>query len=123
MQTILIIGADPVIFTDDQLPPGMTRDMIRDGLIKSRDHLRAKGHAAEILWTTSADQIAGELEAAVQGRRYDVMVVGAGLRVLPFMAMHFEHLMNAILRFAPGVRLAFNSKPDDSAAAAERALA
>ena len=71
---------------------------------------------------TDADSIALQLADAVRGRQYDVLVIGAGLRVLPPMAQHFERLMNAIREHAPGARLAFNTNPDDTAEAAERQL-
>ena len=80
----------------------------------------ATGHEADILWTTTLDAIAGELAGAVRGRAYDVIVIGAGLRVLPPMAMHFERLVNAIREHAPSARIAFNTRPDDTAEAATR---
>lgn len=81
-----------------------------------------KGHEVQILWTTSAERVATELADAVRGKTFDVLVIGAGLRTLPPMAPQFERLMNAIREHAPTARLAFNSKPDDTAAAAERQL-
>lgn len=123
MASILVIGEDPDYIEPADLPPGLSPEGIRGALNRARDALRAKGHAAEILWTTSVERIAGELAEAVRGRSYDVLVIGAGLRVIPSMAQHFERLMNAIREHAPGARLAFNSKPGDTAEAAERQLA
>lgn len=84
--------------------------------------MRSKGHEAEILLTTSVERVEGELAEVVRGRRFEVIVIGAGLRVLPPMARHFERLMNAIREHAPDARLAFNTKPEDTAEAAERQL-
>jgi hypothetical protein len=123
MSAILIIGEDPKSLKPSDNPPGVTAETILKGLTDARDALRAKGHEAEILLTTSVDKIEGELSDAVRARRYDVLVIGAGLRVLPPMAQQFERLMNAIRVYAPHARLAFNSKPDDSADAALRQLA
>jgi hypothetical protein len=122
MAHILIIGEDPDSIDPADHPPGVTADGIRAALDDARATLLSKGHAADILLTTSADRIAGELAEAVRGQRYDVLVIGAGLRVLPPMAGHFERLMNAIREHAPDSRLAFNTKPDDTAEAAERQL-
>lgn len=122
MARILIIGEDPDGIKPEDHPPGVTADGIRAALDRARARLLSQGHEAEILLTTSADRIAHELAGAVRGRHYDVLVIGAGLRVLPPMALHFERLMNAIREHAPGARLAFNTNPDDTAEAAERQL-
>jgi NAD(P)-dependent dehydrogenase (short-subunit alcohol dehydrogenase family) len=123
MATILIIGENPDSTRPEDHPAGVTAETIRAALHEARAALRAKGHEAAILWTTSADRVANELADAVRGHRYDVLVIGAGLRVLPPMAAQFERLMNAIREHAPTARLAFNSRPEDTAEAAERQLA
>jgi hypothetical protein len=51
-----------------------------------------------------------------------VVVIGAGLRTLPAMAEQFERLMNVVRDKSPRSKLAFNSRPDDSDAAALRWL-
>lgn len=123
MAKILIVGEDPDSIAPDAFPPGVTPEGILGALNGARAALQSKGHDAEILLTTSEERIASELADAVRGRRFDVLVIGAGLRTLPPMAPHFERLMNAIREHAPNARLAFNSKPDDTAEAAERQLA
>lgn len=122
MAKILIVGEDPASLKPQDLPPGVTPRGILQALNDARGALQSQGHDAQILLTTSAERIADELAEAVRGRRFDVLVIGAGLRTLPPMATHFERLMNAIREHAPDARLAFNSKPDDTAEAAERQL-
>ena len=122
MARILIVGEDPASLKAKELPSGVTAEGILRALNDARAALQSKGHDAEILLTTSVERIAGELAEAVRGRRFDVVVIGAGLRILPPMALHFERLMNAIREHAPDARLAFNTKPEDTAEAAERQL-
>lgn len=122
MASILIIGQNPDHIDPKDFPPGVTPDGIRAGLDASRGALVSKGHEVDVLLTTSAERIARELADAVRGRHYDVLVIGAGLRVLPPFAEHFERLMNALREHAPSARLAFNTRPDDTAEAAERQL-
>lgn len=122
MASILIIGEDPASIDPKDAPPGATPERIMKGLNDARDALRGKGHQAEILLTTSAEKIATDLSSAVRNKSYDVLVIGAGLRTLAPMAEQFERLMNAIREHSPASRLAFNSRPDDSAQAAERQL-
>jgi hypothetical protein len=124
MPAILIIGEDPagIDFDAPDAPEGVTADSIRAGLEDARDRLNAAGHQAEILWTHAPD-IAAEAREALGRRRWDVVVVGAGLRTLPPMAQAFETLMNVVHETAPGARLAFNSNPADSDVAALRQVA
>lgn len=121
MPSILIIGEDPagIDFDAPDAPKGMTAATITDGLNGARDRLRAAGHRADILWTR--DAIEDEARQSLAAR-YDVIVIGAGLRTLPPLADKFERLINVILRESPASRIAFNSRPDDSDTAALRWL-
>lgn len=120
--TVLIIGehTDQIDFDASDLPKTVPARSIRAGLEAARDRLNAVGHEAHILWTTDIGSIERETRAALAERHYGVVVIGAGLRVLPAFAAHFERLMNVLHSEAPGARLAFNSQPDDSDRAALR---
>jgi hypothetical protein len=48
------------------------------------------------------------------------VVIGAGLRLPPNRLVLFEAVVNAIHRVAPQAAIAFNTRPDDSGAAAAR---
>jgi hypothetical protein len=100
----------------------MTADKVMQGLNGSRDRLEGLGHETHILLTTDAETVEAQVSAALQDHRYDVIVIGAGLRTLPPMADQFERLMNLLHEKAPQAKLAFNSRPDDSDKAALRWL-
>ncbi len=121
---VLIIGEHPdeIDFDAPDAPEGVTPQSIRAGLEGSRDRLNAAGHDAHILYTTGLDAIESEARAALRERRYDVIVIGAGLRTLPPFAVHFERLMNVVHAEARQAKLAFNGAPDDSDEAALRVI-
>lgn len=121
---MLIIGEDPaqIDFETPDAPKGMSAQKVRDGLDGALARLRAAGHAAELLLTTDAGTVGRQVGEALAGRSYDVIVVGAGLRILPPMAGQFERLMNVLHERAPQAKFAFNSQPGDSDAAALRWL-
>ncbi|HEY4253892.1 MAG TPA: hypothetical protein VGM87_21975 [Roseomonas sp.] len=123
-KSILIIGEDPsqIDFAAPDAPPGMSAAKVRDGLRGSMWRLEAAGHAATLLLTRDAETVEAQVTEALTDARYDVIVVGAGLRTLPPMAAQFERLMNVIHERAPNARLAFNSQPGDSDVAALRWL-
>jgi len=52
--------------------------------------------------------------------RYDCVVVGAGVRLPPRQLVLFEAVINAIHRAAPQTAIAFNTRPEDTGAAAAR---
>ena len=49
---------------------------------------------------------------------YDCVVTGAGVRLPPNWLVLFDAAVNAIHRAAPQAAIAFNTRPDDSGAAA-----
>lgn len=122
--TILIIGEDPSLIDFDApgAPEDMSAEKVMAGLNGSMDRLNAAGYDAALLLTTEEAPVDDQVARALARKSYDVIVIGAGLRTLPVMADKFERIMNALHEKAPGARLAFNSQPDDSDAAALRWL-
>lgn len=123
-RSVLIIGEDPELidFGAPDAPPNMSARKVMDGLNGSRDRLQAKGLEVAILLTRDATTVEEQVAGVLREKRYDVVVVGAGLRTLPRMADQFERLINVVHRMAPGTKIAFNSRPDDSDVAALRWL-
>lgn len=76
-----------------------------------------------MLYLDTAKTAAHQLQEALGWERFDVIVVGAGLRILPKQTPMFEIVMNVLHTSAPEAKLAFNVSPRDSAEAAERQLA
>ncbi len=89
-------------------------------------------------WQLASERISASLLAILvwtnQIQLWQIYVIAFGLGMVNAVDMPTrqafvvemvgrEHLMNAIMTHATGTRLAFNSKPDDSADAARRALA
>jgi hypothetical protein len=123
-KSVLIVGETPekVDFSDPAIPVGLTPAQIRQGLESSLDELRAKGRVAHLVYLDTKETAPEQLAHALDGNRFDVIVVGAGLRIIPRQTEMFEVVMNIIRISAPQAKLAFNLSPDDSARAAERQL-
>ena len=60
------------------------------------------------------------MERRLAGGGYDCVVIGAGVRLPSSRLVLFEALVNAIHRAAPGAAIAFNTRPEDTGAAAAR---
>jgi hypothetical protein len=123
-KSVLIIGPDPryIDFSAPYLPPGMSAEKIIAGVDGARDRLADAGYCVQILLTKNEETVEQQVSDALKDRSFDVTVVGVGLRTLSPMATHFERLINVLHERAPRTKLAFNSKPDDSDAAALRWL-
>jgi hypothetical protein len=121
-KAILIVGEDParIDFNAPDAPPGVTAESIVSGLEGARDRLRRLGHTAEILWTGDTPGLITQVDKALAGPAFDIIVIGAGLRTLPLMASNFEILINQFHAKAQAARFAFNSNPADSDTAALR---
>jgi len=91
------------------------------GLARAKASLVAQGFEVDRL-QVQPDPAVAEAEVAVQlaDQTYAVVVIGAGLRNPPPSLVLFETVLNAVHRDAPGARIAFNTRPDDSDVAAGR---
>lgn len=62
------------------------------------------------------------VSAALSATRYDVVLIGAGVRADPDNFLLFEKLVNVAHRLAPHAPICFNTGPTDSVAAVQRWL-
>ena len=124
-KSVLVIGETPERndFSDPAIPDDMTPEKIRAGLEKSLNTLHANGRVAHLVYLDDKESAPAQLNEALGWATFDVIVVGAGLRIVPKQTPMFEIVMNIVHAQAPQAKIAFNMAPDDSADAAERVLA
>lgn len=124
MKRVLLVGLDPttVDFSDPALPPGMNVEKIHAGVQIALADMGRRGWIGESLYIQPDETSGPTVQRAVAMASYDCVVVGAGVRLPPNRLALFEVVVNAIHRAAPHTAIAFNTRPDDSAAAAARWL-
>jgi hypothetical protein len=122
MKRVMLIGLDPatVDFSDPALPPGMSAEKIHAGVEVTLADMAARGWQAENCFINPDETAVPAVERRLAEGRYDCVVIGAGVRLPPNRLVLFEALVNAIHRAAPGVAIAFNTRPEDTGAAAAR---
>ena len=122
MKRVLLIGLDPatVDFSDPALPPGMTAEKIHAGVKLALADMGERGWHAENCFINPDETAVPTVERCLSGGRYDCVVIGAGVRLPPSRLALFEAVVNAIHRAAPQTAIAFNTRPDDTGAAASR---
>jgi hypothetical protein len=125
MKRVLLLGYDPetVDFSDPALPPGMTAEKVRAGIAVALKQFAERGWEGDV-GLIRPDETAGlTVERQLASKRYDCVVIGAGVRLPPRGLALFEAVINAVHKAAPGAGIAFNTRPEDSADAAARWLA
>jgi hypothetical protein len=123
---VLIVGLDPDLVPMDDAAraafPGLDPATVRGARERERAALEALGHRAELCLTDDGDTAEAVLARALDAAPCDCVVVGAGVRVPPHRLPLFERVINLVHRHAPGAAICFNTRPDDTAAAARRWL-
>jgi hypothetical protein len=122
MKQVLLVGFDPAMvdFSDPALPPGMTAEKIHAGVKLALADMATRGWAVENCFINPDETAVPTVERRLAVSRYDCVVIGAGVRLPPSRAALFEALVNAIHRAAPQTPIAFNTRPEDTGAAAAR---
>lgn len=121
-KSVLIIGQDTRFVDFSSMPPTVTPEWITEGLNASVDELKAAGHRAELLMVDDGATAGRAVIERLHERPFDVVVIGAGLRIVPKHAQLMEALVNTIHAEASNAKVAFNMTPADSAEAALRFL-
>jgi len=119
---ILFVGLQPeaVDFSDPELPPGFNAEKIHAGIAVAMREIAERGWQAD-LCLIQPDETAGPTFARqLSSKVYDCVVIGGGVRLPPKNLWLLEVLVNAVLEAGPGTRIAFNTRPEDSADAAAR---
>jgi hypothetical protein len=124
MTQVLFLGYDPdtVDFSDPALPPGMTAEKIHSGLAVARKQFAERGWEADMCMLRPDETAGPALERQLASKRYDCVVIGAGVRLPARGLLLFEAIINIVHKGAPGAAIAFNTTPLDTAAAAARRL-
>jgi hypothetical protein len=122
MMRVLFVGQIPetVDYSDPALPPGLNAEKIYAGIGVAAAKIAEKGWLGDICNIAPDDGGIATLEKQLATTTYDCVVVGGGLRLPPKGLLMFEKVVNSIHKTAPGAAIAFNTRPEDTAEAADR---
>jgi hypothetical protein len=125
MTRILFVGQRPdtVDFSDPALPPDFSAEKIQAGIDFAVADMTERGWQADTCMIAPDETAGPMLETQLAGATYDVVVIGAGLRLPPPSLHLFETVVNAVHRAAPNAAIAFNTQPQTTPDAAARWLA
>jgi hypothetical protein len=122
MMRVLFVGQIPetVDYGDPALPPGLNAEKIYAGIDVAAAKIAEKGWLGDICNISPDDDGIATLEKQLASTTYDCVVVGGGLRLPRKGLLMFEKVVNSIHKTAPGAAIAFNTRPEDTAEAADR---
>lgn len=122
MKRILFVGQEPetVDFSDPALPPGFDAEKIHKGIAAGMKQMSERGWEAELCLVRPDESASLDLKRRLETTAYDCVVIGGGIRIPPKSLLLFETLVNAVHKSAPSAFIAFNTKPEDTSAAAAR---
>jgi hypothetical protein len=116
--TVLQTGLDPDLI--DFTRPGFTqfagidRDMLRKANNDNVAGLRAAGFDVDNVLIDFGDTAVDVIRDAIKHRRYDAVLIGAGVRLVAGNTELFEQLVNLVHTELPSARFVFNSGPEST---------
>ena len=123
-KSVLVIGLDPTLidFSQPGYPPGMNATKVFAGLQACEDELTGLGYSVQMCFTDFGETAESVVQDQLGQKRFDCVLIGAGVRTVPSNFLLFEKLINVVHEYAPQARLCFNTMPGDTAAAVKRWL-
>ena len=125
-KSVLVIGLQPTLidFSDPDYAafPGLDAAKVMAGLQAAADSLTQLGYDVQMCLTDFGKTAEAVVRDQLQQKRFDVVLIGAGVRTIPGNFLLFEKLVNVVHAHAPQAKLCFNTKPTDTAEAVQRWL-
>jgi hypothetical protein len=119
--TAIQIGLDPDVIDYDSPDfaqfPGLSREKLRAANAENVAGLRAAGYDVDNCLIDVGQAGADKAGAWLAAKRYDAVLIGAGVRLVAANTLLFEAIVNAAHVAQPGCRFVFNraavATPDD----------
>jgi hypothetical protein len=122
LDSVVIVPAVLILGIDPQTVPGMDADTVRAALDAELARFAAVGIDAAMTLLDLGESTEDTLTATLTQRRWDVVVVGGGIRKPELLLELFEQVVNLIRLRSPQAAIAFNTSGGDSVEAAQRWL-
>jgi hypothetical protein len=119
--TAIQIGLDPDVIdcssSDFAQFPGLSKEKLRAANDENVAALRAAGYHVDTCLIDFGDAGADRARQWLEAKRYDAVLIGAGVRLVAGNTLLFESIVNAAHIAQPGCRFVFNraavATPDD----------
>ncbi|WP_395167623.1 hypothetical protein [Francisella salimarina] len=116
---VLCIGWEPNS-VDYSKYPGMDPERLRSVLEVDLQKLNDIGYDTQMGYITSEESAVKEVVDLLSNRRFDIVLIGAGVRKDDDCFYLFEKLVNVVHQYATNAKICFNTGPTDSVQAVQR---
>lgn len=118
---VLSIGINPQALDYSTLPDGVDEAWLSDRIERGNAALREAGFDfVPCLVDTSPDAAEAKIRAHLQDAQFGLAMIGGGIRLMPEHTELFERIVDVLHEESPGIRLCFNTAPDNTADALRR---
>ena len=119
-----MVGLDPTLidFSQPGYAPGMNTMKVLAGIKSSEEELTHLGYSVQTCLTDFGETAEAVVQSQLKQKRFDCILIGAGVRTVPSNFILFEKLINVVHEHAPQSKLCFNQLPSDTAEAVKRWL-
>lgn len=121
-ERVLQIGVDPEVI-DFSGWPGQDAATLRRRVGEAEAALRRAGFEVTVcLLHDDPDTVDAAVAASFAHGAFDVVEIGARLRMSPEYTLVFERVVNLVSRIQPGVHVCFNDSPETTLEAVLRGI-
>jgi len=120
-QVIFIGFAAEAMTTEELAPLGMTVEQLTEQMDRGWAAIQAQGVNGVLAGISKdPDEAEAQLRAHFAEQSYGVALIGGGVRMLPENTVLLERLVNVLIDLQPGIRISFNTSPQNAYDAIQR---
>jgi hypothetical protein len=121
---VLSIGLHPRSLDYSTMPDGLDEASLTARIERGNAALRDAGFNVVLCQVGASPDTAEQLiRDALDGASFGLAMVGGGIRMMPEHTELFERIVNVLHQVSPGIRLCFNTAPDNTVDALRRWIA
>ncbi len=121
---VISIGLHPRVLDYTTLPDGVDEASLTARIERGNAGLREAGFDVLLCQVDTAPDAAEEqVRAQLRRAQFGLAMVGGGIRMIPEHTELFERIVNVLHEVSPGIRLCFNTAPDNTVDALRRWIA
>ena len=120
---VLSIGLHPRSLDYSTMPDGLDEAALAARIEQGNAALRDAGFNVVLCQIGTSPDIAEQLiRDAFDGASFGLAMIGGGIRMMPEHTELFERIVNVLHQVSPGIRMCFNTAPDNTVDALRRWL-
>lgn len=121
---VITIGLHPRVIDYSTMPDGVDEASLTARIERGGAALREAGFDVVLCQVDTAPDAAEEqVRAQLRHAQFGLALIGGGVRMIPEHTELFERIVNVLHEVSPGIRLCFNTAPDNSIDALRRWIA